>query len=421
MVRLFREDIMATPATSSTATSPASKNNRGKDQIHWSDGVWKALDLAVVHEMMWTRIGAKFLPTFHVDKRQTTVASDRVTPPTGVRGGDPAYSIDEGDTNRIQEYWVQFRMSVAQVDKEEHEESALPSADPVQHPKLHAVDSAAAEHHHVTHSHRASTGVSLAMRTANVLAQAEDLVIFNGQNATANSPLFNALIVQALDTNLQRNLDLGLLNIRPVPVGAPPANTPSITLPPSQVIPVHPAAAAAGVNPPRYSDNTLDAIARGVSILQGFGHYEHYALVLHTIPYADLHQSLANTLIQTVEPVSHLVKAGIYGTGTLPPFDGMNAGLPTQFLDANSNPLAFNAVPNWAWGAANRVLYTGVLISLSGNTMDLVRGQMDDNLDVSVTFNQRDANEQYRFRVVERFCLRLKDPTAVVLLLFVDA
>jgi uncharacterized linocin/CFP29 family protein len=53
--------------------------------------------------------------------------------------------------------------------------------------------------------------------------------------------------------------------------------------------------------------------------------------------------------------------------------------------------------------------------------MDLVRGQMDDNLDVSVTFNQRDANEQYRFRVVERFCLRLKDPTAVVLLLFVDA
>jgi hypothetical protein len=219
MVRLFREDIMGTPATSSTATSPASKNNRGKDQIHWSDGVWKALDLAVVHEMMWTRIGAKFLPTFHVDKRQTTVASDRVTPPTGVRGGDPAYSIDEGDTNRIQEYWVQFRMSVAQVDKEEHEESALPSADPVQHPKLHAVDSAAADHHHVTHSHRASTGVSLAMRTANVLAQAEDLVIFNGQNATANSPLFNALIVQALDTNLQRNLDLGLLNIRPVPVG----------------------------------------------------------------------------------------------------------------------------------------------------------------------------------------------------------
>ena len=53
--------------------------------------------------------------------------------------------------------------------------------------------------------------------------------------------------------------------------------------------------------------------------------------------------------------------------------------------------------------------------------MDLVRGRMDENLDVSVTFNQKDASEQYRFRVVERFCLRLKDPTAVALLLFMDA
>jgi len=45
---------------------------------------------------------------------------------------------------------------------------------------------------------------------------------------------------------------------------------------------------------------------------------------------------------------------------------------------------------------------------------------MNDRLDVMVTFNQKDADEQYRFRVVERFCLRLKDPSAVVLLLFMD-
>jgi uncharacterized linocin/CFP29 family protein len=45
---------------------------------------------------------------------------------------------------------------------------------------------------------------------------------------------------------------------------------------------------------------------------------------------------------------------------------------------------------------------------------------MDDGLDVSVTFNQKDQNEQYRFRAVQRLALRLKDPTAVVLLLFLD-
>jgi hypothetical protein len=60
-------------------------------------------------------------------------------------------------------------------------------------------------------------------------------------------------------------------------------------------------------------------------------------------------------------------------------------------------------------------------VSLSGNTMDLVRGALDDSLDAMVTFNQKDQYEQYRFRVFERFALRLKDPTAVILLLFCDS
>jgi hypothetical protein len=67
-----------------------------------------------------------------------------------------------------------------------------------------------------------------------------------------------------------------------------------------------------------------------------------------------------------------------------------------------------------------QVLYTGVVVSLTGNTMDLVRGQMDDGLDVAVTFNQKDQNEQYRFRAAQRLALRQKDPSAVVLLLFLD-
>jgi len=174
---------MATAATSPTAMSSNSKNNRGKDQIHWSEGVWKALDIAVLHEMMRTRVAAKFLPTVHVDKKQTTVPSDVVlVPVVAARGDDAALSIDEADTNRIQEYWMQFRMSVAQVDKEEHEEAEISASEErQQQPKLHAVDSSGSDHHHVTHSHQASTAVSLAMRTANMLAQAEDLILFMGR------------------------------------------------------------------------------------------------------------------------------------------------------------------------------------------------------------------------------------------------
>ncbi len=46
---------------------------------------------------------------------------------------------------------------------------------------------------------------------------------------------------------------------------------------------------------------------------------------------------------------------------------------------------------------------------------------MDENQDVFVTFNQKDANEACRLRVVERFSLRQKDPTAVILQLFMDS
>jgi hypothetical protein len=414
-----------------------SKSSRGKDQIHWSEGVWQALDHAVTHEMMRTRVAAKFLPHVHVDKKQTNVAADVVNVPTPISGTtfDPSLNVDEGLTNRVQEYWTTFRLSVAQVEAEEHAEAALSTpvaASPTEQPP-------GGEHHpgHTSHPHRASTAVSLAMRAANILAQAEDLILFNGQNAAKNSPLFAGAgpLIQFLDTNLLTDLDLGLLNITPngdipiSPTGISSTGGPALTSP-LQVIPVHPTVpGVAGITPPRYAENSLNAVATAFSVLQGLGHYEHYALALNTIPYADLHQALATTLIEPVEPISHLIKAGIHGSATLPPFSQpapssppTSTGLPvtiggtpiSSFFAPASPPLSSPPTgPN--------VLYTGVLVSLAGNTMDHVRGRMEDHLDVIVTFNQKDANEQYRFRVVERFALRLKDRSAVAVLLFLDS
>jgi hypothetical protein len=115
------------PTTTAPATSPNSKSNRGKDQIQWSDEVWKALDQAVTEEMMRTRVAAKFLPQVHVPKKQTNVESDAVIVP-GTPGAPPtnpfdsALSVDESLTTRIQEYWMTFFLSVAQVESEEHQE-----------------------------------------------------------------------------------------------------------------------------------------------------------------------------------------------------------------------------------------------------------------------------------------------------------
>jgi hypothetical protein len=453
---------MATPAVGPAGTS-ATKSSRGKDQIQWSDDVWKGLDTAVTEEMMRTRVAAKFLPQVHVPKKRTNVESDVVVVPSvaTVRGlataYDPTLSVDESKTTRIQEYWTTFRLSVAQVEAEGHEEGMMHPSDP---PAASAGQaSATGTHGAMPHPQRASTASSLSQRAANILAQSEDLVLLNGQNAVVNGPLFvggiqlagggaTGPLIQFLDQNLATDLDSGLLNIQPVfnsstaqPTQANLSqlniNLPSAT----QVIPVHPTAPGSANTPPVYAEATLNAVASAFSALQGLGHYENYALVLHTIPYADLHNALKSTLIEPVEPVSHLVKAGIFGTGAMPPFTPivpgpptappaaptaamLATGLPTQI---NGNALStingfLNPTPtSGAAPPVPRVLYTGVLVSLSGNTMDLVRGQMEDNLDVVVTFNQKDQNEQYRFRVVQRFTLRLKDPTAVALLLFLDS
>ena len=57
--------------------------------------------------------------------------------------------------------------------------------------------------------------------------------------------------------------------------------------------------------------------------------------------------------------------------------------------------------------------YYGSLVSLGGNSMDLVVG-----IEPTVAFEQQDVNGNYRFRVVERLALRLKDYTAIIRLEF---
>ena len=410
--------------------SPTVNGGRGNGQIQWSDGVWKALDQAVVEEMKQTRVGAKFLPLVHVPNKQTTVEANVVIVPSAAaaeRAGqafDSSLSVDESQTDRIQEYWTAFRLS-AQVQAEEHEEMQPDNQGP-------------------------RTAVSRALKAANILAQAEDLVLFNGQNAVVNSPFFTGEKVQYSDRNLNVDLDCGLLKVQPVQPAVSPAEN-NILLPVTQVIPVHPSVLGSTGSAPRYAENTLNAVSQGFSTLQGLGHYENYALVLHTVPYADIYQALSGTLIEPAEPISHLVKAGIYGTGALPPFvpvtpgstpgsilvpSGLPTGLPTgiitpatsttpagttllsSMVQFDSSPLL---LPAGSTPGPAAVLYTGVLVSLSGNTMDLVRGVMEDSLDVSVIFNQKDQNEQYRFRVAQCFALRLKDPTVVILLLFLDS
>jgi uncharacterized linocin/CFP29 family protein len=198
------------------------------------------------------------------------------------------------------------------------------------------------------------TAVTLATRATNLLSQGEDLLIFQGQDA--------------LNNDLFKN---NKIRIRGGPAGD------GLLKSAKETIPIKPVDEASR----KYGENTFAAVAKAYADLQGQGQYGPYALVLPTAAYADTYAPLKDTLVTPADRIKPLMTAGLYGTGTLP---GSNGAKPDASLE-------------------------GVLVSLGGNTMDLVVG-----MDATTAFMQVDDQGLYRFRVFERFALRPKDRTAIV-------
>ncbi len=201
-------------------------------------------------------------------------------------------------------------------------------------------------------------GVTLAHRAGALLALAEDLVIFQGDTGLsdpANEPVF-----QFVKTD---GSDAGTGLVFAVPEG-----------PNDQVIPVFPVEVADDRTQNRYGENTFAAVADAFARLQKT-HYGRCAVVLHTNIYADTYAALPETLAVPAERIRGLVSDYYYVSSALPAF-------------------------------------TGIVVAIDGDTMDLVTGQ-----DPCTEFTQVN-NSQWIFRLYERIALRLKDQTAVIRLEF---
>jgi uncharacterized linocin/CFP29 family protein len=352
------------PVETSTASNGnnVSIHQKGRAKITaWDEHVWKRIDQAVEHEVKRTRIGKRFLKTTSVPPKTTSVPSDSYV----VSPANPILSVDEGASTAICEYYVAFEMTPQQVDQEEGDFRTL--------------------------GH--STAVTLATKAANTLSLAEDTIIFQGLNGltpgnTNNLPIGSTLFTQSFVLALNGNapVDTGLLNfpVKGVTPGAGPSTPPGTN--PIPVVTVNP---LPGDQPYGliYGANTFTAVAEAYSILVANGHSGPYSLVLHTVPYADTYAPVADLTV-TADRIKPLMTAGFFGTGTLPPNTPLTPTPP--------------AAP-----------YYGIMVSLGGNTMDLVVG-----MEPFCTFMQEDPNGNYRFRVLERFALRFKDPTAAVILQF---
>lgn len=217
------------------------------------------------------------------------------------------------------------------------------------------------------------TAVTLAINAVNKLSRAEDLLIFQG-NKGLEDDLFRTQIVnlRGAKWNAKRKQFESRINIIGLLLSAPD----------NQVIPVEPTEVDKDQSQNRYGENTFGAVAKGYSILQRT-HYGRDALILPTHPFADTWAPLKTTLIMPADRIKGLVGEHFYST----------SALPNLFTDTDTPQ--------------------GLLVALDGNTMDLVMG-----LEPTTAFMQIDGEGLYRFRVYERFTLRLKDTQAVVSLKF---
>jgi uncharacterized linocin/CFP29 family protein len=124
-----------------------------------------------------------------------------------------------------------------------------------------------------------------------------------------------------------------------------------------------------------YGENVFGAVADAYGFLQSLNLYGPYALVLPPEQYADAHAPLPTTLIMPADRIRPLMTAGFYASGTLPPNQG-------------------------------------VMVSLGG-TVDVaiaVHG--------ATAFTKVESDETRRFRIYERFTVRIKVPESLVLLEF---
>lgn len=209
------------------------------------------------------------------------------------------------------------------------------------------------------------TAVTLATRAANLVSQAVDVTVLGGREAMLQHPVFqnNTIHVRSGPA------DIGLLQ------GPERGNPEDPDVQIVRVLPLDP-----HENPPRYGENTFAAVEEAYRRLQrGTGlsqsHYGPYALVLPTDPYTDTYAPLSATLLMPGARILKLVD-WFQGTNSLPPC-------------------------------------TGVLVSLGSGAMDLVVG-----MEATTSFLQEEPDGTHRFRVYERFALRLRDPSSLMRLEF---
>jgi uncharacterized linocin/CFP29 family protein len=223
----------------------------------WNETIWKGINDEVRKVAGTIRVAQKVFPTIILDN-PSSIPDDTFDLET--------FTIPEGLTKPFVEISVSFSLTPNQIAYES---------------SLH-------------------TGLKLAKLRAAALAQAEDLVFFQGDRAEASLPA---------DIKI-RNLDSareGLLGL-----AANVIDVALLTSPPAGAL---------------YGANTLNAVVQGISLLNDHAQPGPFALILDYRVMADAYSVLGGTLTTTADLITPLVTGGIVGTAALGAYQGLLVSL----------------------------------------------------------------------------------------------
>lgn len=190
------------------------------------------------------------------------------------------------------------------------------------------------------------TGLKLAKLRAATMAQVEDLVLFQGGDAVLPARFPQPRNLPSAGKGLLG--DVLAANVIDVPLL--PASQPGVL----------------------YGANTVNAVVRGIGLLNDQAQPGPFALILDYRVMADAYSVLGGTLTTTADLITPLVTGGIVGTAALGP-------------------------------------YKGLLVSLGGEPTTLYMG-----VEATTAFTEKNSEDIHFFRVFERVQFDARDPRAFV-------
>lgn len=282
-------------------------------QVPWTEAQWTRVQETVRDEAKKQRVGAAFLPVDPLLSEDTQTA-----PLQTLTAKDNYLQVDDYETRRLTTISVHVGLRSAQVADQE-----------------------------------LSSALLAFRRAANLIARAEDELIFAGQPGVDAQLRADLPPCQITGGNAFRGL-------------------------------MEEAERAGQVEPvPRNGQDLVQAITRAISILEQKGHLGPFAVILGTLLF-DIAHDPSVSLVLPADRIKPMIDGPLLRSTTLNKYRRDDAEVPS-----------------------------GLVVSLAEDLIDLAIGSEIGVKYLQVT---AEASPRFMFRVSERFTLRVKQPTAIVAL-----